>query len=381
MRATSAALGRSVRGSHKASARARVVTTLQTGTSPVGTFIPILGGDVVASATSEVRTTLNITTDLKWPTSPDDLLAPYGNEIFVEYGVDLGNGQNEWTGLGYFRIDTPQQDEAPSGPITLSCPDRWQSIIDAGFPTPRQFAATITRRALVATLLGEVYPNIPVTWDDNAVADAAIGRALAVESDRAGTITDLVTALGKIGYFKYDGTYRIETPPSVTGAASWIVNAGAGGVMIKMARNLTRQGVYNIQVAESDSADAIYPVRYVAADYGPDSPTRVDGRFGPIPGPPFRSSMIITSAQAKTAAEQLLIKSLGVPYSVQLESVVHPGLEPYDVIDAQYPGTSRSSALEVERHVIDTVSIPLMFDSSQSIATRVQPTILIGPLP
>jgi hypothetical protein len=380
MRAVSPALTRTLRGSHKAIFRAKVCTTLQVGTQPTGTEIPILGGDVTTSATSDVRATLNLTTNLKWPNAASDLLAPYGNEIFVERGVDLGNGQHEWCGLGYYRIDTPQQDNSPDGPITLSCPDRWQGIIDGSFPSPRQFLATMTRRQLVDTLIGEVYPTLTATWDDNAVADTVLGRGLAVDSDRAGTITNLVTALGKIGYFKYDGSYRIETPPLVTGAALWTVNAGRNGVMVRMSRALTRQGVYNIWPVESESADSSFPVRYVAADYSPNSPTRVDGRFGPVPAPTFRSSAIITTAQARLAAEQLATQNLGLPYSIKLGAIVHPGLEPYDVIDVAYPQKARSAALVTERHVCDNVTIPLTHDVEQSIDTRQQPVVLIGPL-
>lgn len=380
MRAVSAALQRTLRGSHKAIFRAKVCTTLQTGTQPVGTEIPIIAGsDVTTSATAEVRSNLNITTYLKWPSATEDLLAPYGNEIFVERGVDLGNGQHEWVGLGYFRIDTPQQDTVLDGPITLSCPDRWQGIIDGRLVTPRQFPATTTRRQFVDTLIGEVYPALATSWDDNAVANEPIGRSLVVEDDRADAITNLVTALGKIVYFRYDGIPRIETPPSVTGPASWTVNAGSDGVMTRMGRSLTRQGVYNIWTVESESADASFPVRYVAANYSPNSPTRVDGRFGPVPAPVFRSASVVTTAQAKLAAEQLLTSNLGLPYSVKLGAIVHPGLEPYDVIDVAYPQQARSRALVTERHVCDNVTIPLTHDGEQSIDTRQQPIVLIGP--
>jgi len=380
VRAVSAAFGRTLRGSHTAVFRAKVCTYLQTGTQPVGIEIPIVGGDVTSSATAAIRSTLNLTTSLNWPRSAGDLLAPYGNEIFVERGVAYGNGQKEWAGLGYFRIDEPSQEIAPDGEISLSCPDRWQGLIDATFPVPRQFAATMTRRQLVDLLIGEVYPTLTSSWDDNTAADTAIGRSLAVESDRAGTIADVAASLGKIAYFRYDGIPRIETPPSISGPSVWSVNAGANGVLSRMSRGLTRKGVFNISIAESESADASFPVRYVAADYGPDSPTRVDGRFGPVPGPPYRSSLLITTAQCKAAAELRLTQNLGLPYSVRLGSVVHAGLEPYDVVDVVYPQTSRSRSMITEKHVLDVVSIPLTSDGIQSLDTRVQPTVLIGPL-
>lgn len=380
MRAVSAALLRTLRGSHSIIARARVCTEIQTGTDPVGTEIPILSGDVTSSSSADVRSTLTMTTLEKWPRSATDLLAPYGNEIFVERGVNHGNGQHEWVGLGYYRINDPDQDSVPDGPITLNCTDRWQGIIDGRFYTAKTFPATMTRRNFVAQLINQIYPGLSITWDDNTIADATLGKALAVDNDRAGVLKELFTALGKIGYFKYDGTFRVESPPSITGPASWLVNAGTNGVMTRMSRSISREGVFNIAIAASESADSAFPVRYVAADYGPNSPTRVDGRFGPVPGPVFSSPMIQTTAQARTAAEALLKRSLGLPYVVRLGSIVNPGLEPYDVIDVGYPERSRGRTLVIEKHVCDQVKIPLTMDGEQTIDTRQQPVILIGEL-
>ena len=121
MRPVSDALLSTLRGSHGMAVRARVVTTFQTGTDPDGVEIEVISGSVQLDATANIRSTLDITTaPSRWPKSPADLLAPYGNEIFVERGVRLVGGSVEWVSLGYFRIDEPDQDQVPQGAVRVA---------------------------------------------------------------------------------------------------------------------------------------------------------------------------------------------------------------------------------------------------------------------
>jgi hypothetical protein len=272
MRPVSARLLATIRGSHLAVFRARVCTTFQTGTNPTGTEIPIIDGDVKASASATIRSTLSLTTAEPWPRLASDLLAPYGNELFIERGVAFGNGQREWVGLGYFRIETPEQEDVPDGEVTIAASDRMAGIVDARFLTPRQFAATLTRGQLVTTLITEVYPSATISWDDTAVRDGLVGRAIITEDDRAATLNDLITSLGKVGYWRYDGVFRVETPPAVTGAPSWTIDAGTNGVLVQMSRGLTRERVYNVVVATGEAGDTTAPARAVAYNLDPTSP-------------------------------------------------------------------------------------------------------------
>ena len=343
MRAVSPRFLRTLRGPHRAVFRARVCTTYQEGVNPDHAgFLDVVDqtGEVSQSASQDIRTALTMTTATKWPTSADDLLAPYGNEIFVERGVQFGNGQTEWVGLGYFRINTPEQDIVPDGPVSITGSDRWAGIQDAEFLRPRQFAATMTRRQLSELLIREVYNGATVLWDDPLVADAPIGRDLVVETDRAGTLKELFSSVGKKGYFRYDGVFTILTPPDVTGAAVWTIDAGSNGVLVDISRNLSREGVYNAVVATGEAADTNTPAYGTAADFGENSPTRYGGRFGIVPTR-ISSPLILTNAQAVTAATAHLKKVLGLPYQVKVSSVPNPALEADDVVAVAYPDRAR----------------------------------------
>lgn len=374
MRPVTDAFLTTLRGSHTMVVRCRVLTSFQTGTAPTGgTEVDVMAGQVVADATADVRATLDLTTDGTgmWPRYTDDLLAPYGNEIFVERGIDYGNGTVEYCSLGYFRIEAPSQDEPPDGPIRIVGKDRMQAIIDARLTAPVQFDAAATYGDVVDQLITEVYPSATIEWDDSTDT-STLDRSLITDELRFEFLDDLVHSLGKIWYWDYRGVLVIADQPD-PGDPVWDVDSGAGGVLVSASRSLSREGVYNAVVAigESVSADAP-PVRAVAVDANPTSPTYYYGRFGPVPRF-YSSPFITTTTQAEAAAASLLRAQLGLPYSVDLAAVPNPALEPYDPVRIRY-GPSTGS----EVHVLQSVTVPLTEQDPVTATTREQTTVLIG---
>lgn len=377
MRPVSAGFLRSVRGSHVMTARARVCTTFQTGTNPTGTVVPIEAGDVVLDGTADVRATLDLTTDgaSMWPAKVSSLFAPYGNELFVERGIKYGNGVTEWVSQGYYRIETAEQEEAPDGPIQLTGSDRMAGIIDARMTVPRQFTAGTTLGAVVNTLVTEVYPAATIEWDDLTFLDT-IGRSLVVEEDRYVFLRDLVKAAGKIFYFDHRGVLVIKTAPD-PGNPVFDVNHGRDGVLVTMARSLSREGVYNAVVAYGEAGDTLPPARAVAYDNNPLSPTYYFGRFGKVPRY-YSSPFITTNSQALSAARAILRQSLGLPYNVDFGAVANPALEPFDPVTVTYPVRSRAASSKVETHIIERLVVPLVAEQALAATTREQALVVIG---
>lgn len=357
--------------------RAKVLTTFQTGIHPTGTEIKVLGGDVQLDATADIRGTLDLTTDgtQMWPRNSTALLVPYGNEIFVERAVRY-NSFDEWIPLGYYRIETPEQNIVPDGPIRIAGSDRMAGIIDARLTAPRQFLSTVTYGSVVQTLVTEVYPNAVIEWDDSTNTSTT-GRTLIAEDDRFKFINDLVTSLGKIWYWDHRGILVIKNVPAVNAASVWTVSSGQSGVLVSMDRQLTRKGVYNAVVATGEAADTDTPSRAVAYDNNPASPTYYFGRFGPVPQF-YSSPFITTNSQALSAATAILNRGLGLPYNVNFSAVPNPALEPYDVVTVKYPTHSRSIDKFTETHIIDQITIPLNATNPITSSTREQSLVLIG---
>jgi hypothetical protein len=373
MRAVSDAFLRTLRGSHAMVAQAIVCSTWQTGTDPDGVEIDIGAGQVVEDATADIRGTLDLTTNGVglFPSRRDSVLAPYGNEIFVRRGILYGNGVTEWCSLGYYRIQSPSQDDAPDGEIKITGKDRMAGIIDGRPVAVRQYDPSATYGQVMAELVTEVYPAATIEWDD-ATDVGTIGRAIILEDNRYGLLNDMVASLGKIWYWDYRGILVIRDAPDESTQPAWDVNAGEDGVLVKASRSLTRDRVYNAVVASGESTNDEPPVRGVAVDGNPDSPTYFYGRFGPVPEY-YTSQFLTTSGQATQAASSMLRTKLGLPYNMGLDAVPNPALEPYDVVRVDY-----GSQTGPENHLLQSVTVPLVEDATLTATTREQTSVLIG---
>jgi hypothetical protein len=365
MRPVSPEFLRSLRGSHRMCARATVVSGFPTGVNPTGTEIEIEAGDVRHDATAKIRATLDLSVAGEhWPDTPDALLNPYGAELFIERGIVLGGGAREWVSQGYYRIESPEQDDAPDGLVRIAGKDRMAGIIDARLEAPIQFGPATAVSTVFDALVLDVHPSAVIEYDFDAGAVTFPGSHIA-EEDRHGFLADIVRALGKVWFWDYRGVLRVEDPPVPTSPV-WEVNAGAGGVLVAMGRARSREGVYNAVVAVGEAPGSGTPVRAVARDLAPTSPTRWGGPFGKVPRY-YSSPFITTAAQASTAAASMLIRSLGLPYSIDFQTVANPALEPLDPVLITY-----SSRKPSELHVIEKLTVPLTADQALTASTRDQ---------
>ncbi|MBF8189127.1 DUF5047 domain-containing protein [Nonomuraea sp. K274] len=369
MKNVSEAFESAVRGSHQMVSRARVCSTFQTGTNPEGEAIPILAGDVLMDASSDIRATLDMTTVGEWPDKPHSLLAPYGNEIFVERGIRYGSGDVEYVPLGYFRIYAPEQDEAPHGSIRISAKDRMSGIVDARLFYPRQFTSGTSLGDIFLDLVREVYPDAVIEWDDDT-NEESLTRSQIAEEDRYAFLRDLVTSYGKVMFFDHRGVLVIKTPPA-SKVPVFTVNHGRDGVLVSVSRQLTREGVYNAVVAMGEAADTEEPVRAVVVDSNANSPTYFYGNFGKVPRF-YVSPFITTSVQAISAATSILSKELGLPYNVDFTAVPNPALEPLDPVKITFPKG------RAEVHIIERITIPLDASGVLSASSRQATNMSIG---
>lgn len=365
MRPVSAAFNRIVRGSHDVAVAARVLTTFQTGVAPVGTDLAVIRGEVHLDSTADVRGTLTLEVDGRdmWPLDPTDLLTPYGNEVFVQRGVVVGtDGSAELVSQGYFRIYSVDQDGTTDTSITLECRDRMSGIVDARLEAPVQFQSSQSVQDVFTQLVQDVYPTASVVFDFDA-AGTLLGADQVADEDRYGFLLDVARAHGKVMYWDYAGNLQVKTAPDPS-VPVFDVNAGEDGVLVRLRRTLDRDGVYNAVVALGESPSGDEPVRAVARDLDPDSPTMWGGPFGKVPRF-FYSAFMRTQQQASDAAVAMLQRSIGLPYNVSFTAVVNPALESLDPILVSHEDKS-------ELHVIETLTIPLRGGDPMTGTTRQQ---------
>jgi hypothetical protein len=363
------ALLRTLTGSHRTSIHATVCTSFQTGQTPAGTQIEVLGGEVTLDGSAEIRGSVNLETpgEGMWPRRGSDLLAPFGNEIHLAYLVDLGGAPPLRVSLGYYRIDVAEQDNAPDGPVRVVGYDRMAGIRDARMLAPVEFQPDRTVGSVVQELVFDIYPDAVIAFDDQT-PQQPLGRLWVVEEERLAGLLDLARAHGKIVYWDRAGVLRFETAPE-DAAPVWEIATGRGGGLGFAGRRLSREEVYNAVVATGEGLDDQLPARAVAIDANPLSPTRWGGPFGKVPRF-FVSPLIGNDDQARSAAEAMLRRSLGFPDVVELDTVPNPALDPFQVVTVD-TGDSRSL------RTVGAVTIPLDL-GRMAISMRERAQVAIG---
>lgn len=373
MRPVSTQFLAALRGSHKTFTRVQVLTSYQTGVQPVGgVTLNVVDGAVSQDGNADVRSSCEIVTTgglETFPQLPSGLLTPYGNELFVECGIELGNGSVEVVSQGYFRIDAVEQSSAPFGSIRVTAYDRMKGVVEARLTELVAFSAGTTVTAIFNRLILEVYPSATIEFDDANFASSTIASVQIAEEDRFGFLNNLVTSNGKIMYWDYRGVLVVKTPPNPN-QSTWTVNAGAYGVLISSTRALSREGVYNAVVATGESVNSTPPVRAVAVDNNQTSPTYWEGSFGKVPRF-FSSSFMTTYSQALNAAQNLLQKTIGLPHTVNFASISNPALEPFDAVTIDQLDV-------VALHVIETLITPLNPSRPMTATTRRQANLALG---
>lgn len=366
-----------VSGSHTAVIEARVLTSFQTGDDPDGTDIPVLSGDIAYDATADIWSNMSLETagfdedDLSsmFPRFADDLLAPYGNEIFLRRGIDSGSGIS-WVPMGYYRIDDTEQRETSEGPIRLTGPDRMAGIADARLIRPRQYSSTQTVAQVVSDLVLEVYPEAVISWDDDT-DQQQVGRDIIVEEDRRAPLHELAESYGKVLYWDSEGILRFEDAPDPDEIV-WDIAAGKNGVLVSSSRTVSREGMYNGVVFRGEGATGA-PVTAVMVDVGVNSPTRWGGRFGRKPR--FHSSPLVkTAVQAQSAAESVLRRSIGMTYSVDFGTIPNPALRPREAVRIAQRDGNR------EKHLVETLRVPLTAEGLMTGTTREQTLVQVASL-
>lgn len=367
----------SIPGSHRMVSRARLCTPDQEGTNPGPLAangeplypLAIQDGDVVLNPGAQIRGTAALSVLADWPQSEFDQLFPTGGaDLFLERGIQFGDGSREWVSLGYYRLGKIFQARAPHGPIDIQASDRMAPIINARLTEPRQFLSAATKRAVIEDLVLEIYPDATVTllgFD----ADEEIGADAFCERDRYAFLLDIAKAHGCTMFFDYDGTFVMKPVPDYSSVNPvWTVRHGSGGVLVSLSRELSGEdGVFNAVVADGEQVGDIEPVHAVAYNLDPQSPTRWNGPFKQVTRY-YSSSFLRTYEQAYTAAQALLARSVSVPYVIDFTLVPNPALEPLDLV-----GVSYSDASGAELHVLDTLTIPLIAKRAMHATTRIQP--------
>ena len=322
----------------------------------VGT-VPLAAGTVTANRGQRIRRSASVTVadESLAPSLPTDMLAPYGAELRLWRGVLLPDGRDELLPLGTFVIWTPQTSQPFNG-VKIVAYDRMKLVEQAGFLYPRNLppGSLIAR---IRQLIVEAVPNATVAVDPT-LTDATVGWATyaAGSSARSDALAACATALGAECYCDPMGVFVLQPIPDPYGPVDWLVGQGRG--LVTAARSMSRDGVYNIVVAQGQATGTDpAPISSPASDDDPWSPTYAGGvslltgqTFGQATYT-YASPLLASDAQADLAAKSILRDVIGAQKTVQITGVVQPALEPGDVIGLD--------GAVVEQHLVESFTLDL----------------------
>lgn len=321
--------------------------------------LEIVDGSVSVNGGTGVRRTLDLTIADETLWAALDVI---GVELRPYRGIRFPGGLVEMVPLGVFQLDATNTDMQPGGGIQVrSAPDRWAKVQRAMFETPRASTLPHSIRTEAQSLVSEV-----VTMDSFSTVATSTRTVPAIvwDRDRAAAVVDLVTSIGAEAFFDVAGNLVVKDAPLLSQAPVWTVDASASGVMVGGDVSRDRARTYNVVVMSMSAVDGRVPFTpQIIEDDDPTSRTWVGGPFGRVPY--FYSSPLLRSANhAIEAGRPILNRVKAINAQLNVEAIVHPGLDRGDVITVITP-----TGL-TERHLVDAVTIPLSVDGTQQITTR-----------
>jgi len=318
-----------------------------------------------AGAASRGRCSLSIIDDGSYdyvPVNAASLLAPFGNEIRVSRGIEYVD-RIDLMRLGVFVIESASTADTPQGTlISLAGPDRSGDIVDALFEAPDQIDSGTEIDTAILNYVREVMPLVETNFQDTAVTTPRID--IMEGDDRWALVSSLAMVIGGQLYFDRSGVLRLEPIVFPGGDADVEMVEGEGGLMLGANRDWDRGPVYNKVIVTGEAAGTEAPVRAVAYDSNPESPTYYYGNFGRKPLF-WANTHVRTVGEAENAAAGVLAEVIGAPDTISFSSLVNLNFNPNTLVKI-----TRERLGVDELHVLDTISLPLTAEGEMSGRTR-----------
>lgn len=179
----------------------------------------------------------------------------------------------------------------------------------------------------VTRLIGGIAPVVVTS----GVVDRAVNKTLVYELDRLDAVQALCKSISCDYRMNGDGQFEIYPLAPQTPVA--VLRGGPDGLLVKVDRNQSIDGLYNVFVVDGTATD--HPVRSVAQITA--GPLRVGGPHGRIPTF-YESNLISTQAQADDYAQQMMTTHLaGLTVDLKVTCLPVPHVQQGDWVQVGNP--------------------------------------------
>lgn len=337
MRAASERFAGAVRDSH----RARLRVESWRGTELLAESIPVEDGTLVVDGEQPIPGELRIVVPAgirrQWiPTDPLHPLAPFGQRLYVERGIEYLDGDTEYLGLGWFLITGAAPDPLGQGTqVTAQSLERL--LADDRIATPIQPKAGATLFSEVERL---VSGRLPVDELPAALTNRTVPADVTWEQDRLNALGTILAAWPARARVNDEGLLELLAPVPEwhnIGPAVHQLATGERGVVAEWSSDVEREQLYNgVFVSGREAVSDKKQVRGYAWDSDETSPTYYLGPFGRRAFE-YASPLLTTVAQCNAAAATMLSKRLRRTRVAVVSMVPDPRLELDDVVEVATP--------------------------------------------
>lgn len=339
--------------------------------------VPYNQGSVSATLTSRVARVLSLTLDRSlFPSSPTDLLAPFGNYLKVFSGVDNGSGVPYIWQVFYGRINDCTLQNGGGG-MSLTAVDLAADVQDCYFGKPTQSSTTQTLGQSYKTLIRGALPNAEFgSFDANAVYPTP---ALNWENDRASACDSLAQQGNMFWYPLADGEFVLRQ-------VAWTDNNlpiityrdGNGGSLLAWSINYSRTNVFNSIIVSGELADGSTPVYGTAQDNDPASVTYINGNYG-VKTQFVSIQGTVSPGSAATLANAYLAQAKAITETWGAQMVSDAALELGDPIQLLvYTGTTNQRTSSIQ--VVSAFTLSLDSRDTMNVSLRAQVPSSVTPI-
>lgn len=341
-----------------------------------GPYVPVTSGEVTFTnqGTSGSRAGRFSVPGYQWApvvwTAP---LAPFGQWVTVEIGIQLDSGAIEWFALGQFPIYAVEITR-PGGTVEVTIGD-WALRVDrAVLESGRAWGPDVRAIDLFATLLREAFGTTTVV-DRNDIGTATLNTRVVAKpgESRWRIITDIADLLGCYPVLTARNRLSVIRRDETPGLAVETLRTGEAGTVVRSSTQIDALSGYNRFVAIVADSDADEPESFTAVTSITTGPFRYDPKaFGVMPYVRTEAFPGGDAADAQTLSRQDYFDLRGVPRKWTVEAVPMPWLEVNDSVGIVGP-----DGATVAR--IATVTFPFSVNEAMTVDTQDLTGATFGP--
>lgn len=356
--------------SHRIATAAQVMSGV-TASSPgvvLNSSLRITGGTVRADVANAIRRSCDVTlvdpTGTVTPAQAGDLLSPYGNEVQLFRGVTYTDGTTETVPLGVFGIaEVKVEDAAQLLTINVVGYDRADRVARALLTDSYTIAAGTNTATGIQALIASRVPGL--TYNFTTTATTLPLTVFQVGDDPWAKSLEMAKAIGCDLFFDPYGVCTLTpvTDPNVAPTVATFAE-GASATLTKLSRAFTNRQTFSDVIAIGQGSGVGTPVRAQVQDLNVLSPTYYLGPYGDVVTV-YNSPLLLTAAQATTAATAILNRQTGLAEQLTLAALVNPALDIFDVVQV-----TRARSNVNARYSIDSLTYPLSADGTLEAIVR-----------